>query len=239
MICISGEISQIIDKLPLETGSVDKKLSFIQREVLVGLMLGDGYLKPSQDKHNLLNPATYSLTVLQSDAHKGYVFHLYEIFKEFVTTPPRYYEFNDSRNPTKVYKRWVFSTTLQSCFRFYGQQFYKIFYSNNKICRIKVVPKFICKILKERSLAYWYMDDGAAKWQGKSLGLRYCTDNFTEKEVQLLIKCLTQKFNLACTIQKKDGNARIYIKHQSYHMIKTLMYEYLIPEMVHKFPREY
>lgn len=229
-------VYQIIDNLPLETDFVDKRLTDFQRDVLVGLMLGDGHLRPSQGK---TNPATYSLTVLQSDAHKDYVFHLYSVFKEFVRTAPRFYEFTDPRNPTVLYKRWTFSTTLQSCFRFYGQQFYKTFYVDNKLCRIKVVPIFICKLLSERSLAYWYMDDGAAKWQGKSLGLRYCTDNFSKKEVNLLIRCLTQKFNLLCSTQKKGGKDRIYVKHDSYSTIKALMYEYLIPSMVHKFPREY
>lgn len=217
----------------------NKKLSKIQREVLVGLLLGDGSLQSSTSKNNLLNPHAYALVVLQSDTHKEYVFHLYEIFKHFVTTAPRFYEFKDVRNPKKVYKRWYFRTTLQPCFRFYGQRFYKSFYKDGKICRIKVVPKLICNFLKPRSLAYWYMDDGAAKWQGHSLALRYCTDNFTLVEVQQLIKCLKDKFNLSCTIQKKNGNNRIYVRHKCYAKIKDLIYKYLIPEMVYKFPMEY
>ena len=213
------------------------KLSKRQREVLVGLMLGDGSLMASEALHNKKNPATYRLVVLQSDKHKAYVFHLYEIFKKFINSPPKYYQFSDPRNPNRTYGRWSFSTRFQSCFRFYGQQFYK--YEGNGVNRKKVVPKIVCKLLTPRSLAYWYMDDGAAKWQGKSKGLRFCTDNFTKSEVQHLILCLQRKFKLECSTQAKGGNDRIYVKSESYYRIKELIFNYLIPEMVHKFPRDY
>lgn len=218
------------------------KLSSTQREVLVGLMLGDGHLAPSTQKHNRDNPSTYKLVILQSDKHKDYVFHLYEIFKELTKTPPKYYEFNDKRNPEKIYKRWSFATILQPCLRFYGQIFYQYDKINEKY--IKVVPENICKLLTTRSLAYWYMDDGSVKWQGKSLGLRYCTDNFKLREVYFLVDCLTNKFKLNCSLQKKDKKDRIYVvaegdKQQSYYQIKNLMYQYLIPSMLYKFPKEY
>ena len=223
------------------------KLNPIQRQVLVGLLLGDGHLRGDNRKGK--RALAYSLTCLQSDKHKEYVLHLYEIFKEFVVQPPRYYEFTDPRNPGKIYKRWSFSTTMQGCFRFYGQQFYS---DHNAITplkchsndltqrrRVKRVTTLISRLLTPRSLAYWYMDDGAAKWQGKSLGVRYCTDNFTKKEVDLLVECLQNKFSLQCTIQKKDGRPRIYVKHNSYPTLKGLIEKHIIPSMKHKLPREY
>lgn len=213
------------------------KLSTIQRETLVGLMLGDGHLVPSTAKHNRNNPATYRLVLLQSDAHKDYLFHLYEIFKGLTRTGPRYYEFLDNRNPGKVYKRWSFSTILQPCLRFYGQQFYQYDKINDLYCR--KVPKNIGRFLEARSLAYWYMDDGAAKWHGRSLALRYCTDSFTLSEVHCLMVCLKTKFGLDCSAQKKGKIYRIYVKQNSYYKIRNLMFSYLVPSMVHKFPKEY
>ena len=213
------------------------KLSLIQREILVGIMLGDGHLVPSTAKHNRSNPATYRLVVLQSDDHKDYLFHLYDIFKDLTLSAPCYYEFSDKRNPGKVYKRWSFGTILQPCLRFYGQQFYQYDKVNDKYS--KIVPKNICKYLEARSLAYWYMDDGAAKWHGRSLGLRYCTDSFTLSEVHCLMVCLNIKFNLKCTKQRKGGNNRIYVKQESYYKIKNLIFSYLIPSMMYKFPKEY
>ena len=213
------------------------KLSPMQRHVLVGLMLGDGHLVPSQVKHNRENPVAYRLVLLQSDFHKDYLFHLYELFKDLTRTPPQYYEFSDKRNPSKIYKRWAFSTILQPCLRFYGQQFYQYDKFNAKYHR--VVPKNICRLIEASSLAYWYMDDGAAKWQGKSLGLRYCTDSFSAYEIRLLVDCLKNKFQLECSTQKKGGKERIYVKQKSYYKIKNLIFEHLIPSMLYKFPREY
>ena len=214
------------------------RLSNIQRQVLVGLLLGDGCLR----NHNRSGKKTnsYFLTCLQSDKHRDYLFHLYEIFKEFTLQPPRYYEFTDPRHEGKTYKRWSFSTTLHSCFKFYGQQFYnEELHKDRRTQRVKRVSPLISRLLTPRSLAYWYMDDGAAKWQGRSLAARLCTDNFTLTEVRLLMGCLENKFSLQCTVQKKDGRPRIYIRHGSYPTLKNLIGKHLIPSMEHKFPREY
>ena len=58
------------------------KLTLLQKQVLVGILLGDAHLSTS-DKGQ-----TYRLHVYQSEKHEAYIFHLYEIFKEWVLTPP-------------------------------------------------------------------------------------------------------------------------------------------------------
>ena len=200
----------------------NKKLSRLQREVLIGILLGDASLKPNTHK------TKYSLKILQSDQHKEYVFHLYDIFKDFTTTPPKKYIFTDKRFPGKIYTRWYFGTTSQPCFRFYAHQFY----CNNK----KIIPKRIYKWLTPRAIAYWYMDDGAQKWKMKSLNVRFCTDNFSLTEVKLLISVLQKKYNLKCSIQKKQHNFRIYISSESYSILTNLIFHFFIPSMIYKFP---
>ena len=85
-------------------------------------------------------------------------------------------------------------------------------------------------------MAYWYMDDGAAKWTGKSLGLRFCTDNYTRDECQQLVSLLGDKFGLECTLQKKGGGWRVYVRERSYERAKESFFPFIIPEMRHKFP---
>jgi hypothetical protein len=58
-------------------------LSKQQKEILVGILLGDNNLQTDN------GGKTYRLCVLQSEQHKEYVFHLYNIFKKFVNTPPK------------------------------------------------------------------------------------------------------------------------------------------------------
>jgi hypothetical protein len=57
-------------------------------------------------------------------------------------------------------------------------------------------------VLTPRALAYWYMDDGALKWRGKSNAVRLCTDSFTIDDINLLKKVLETKFSLKVSLQK-------------------------------------
>ena len=104
-----------VEKLP-------KILSPVQREILVGTSLGDAHLRANKKKSKYRYVLSF---ILQSGAHKEYVFHLYEIFKNYTSTPKGYtkeYTFKDKRFPGKLYTRWSFSTTYQECFRFYAHQ---------------------------------------------------------------------------------------------------------------------
>ena len=118
--------------------------------------------------------------------------------------------------------------TKQRCFRFDGQQFYK--------GKKKQVPRMIDRWLTPRGLAYWYMDDGAQKWRGRSLGVRLCTDGFTHDEVRRLAAVLTAKFNLNTSLQKKGGSFRIYISSYSYDILRATIYHHLLTSMLYKFP---
>lgn len=236
------------------------KLSPLQRQVLVGTLLGDAHLRANSKK------TKYQYVVLQSGHHKEYVFHLYEIFKNYTSQPPKEYTFKDKRFPGKIYTRWSFYTTFQDCFRFYAHQFYtSILHEKTddtlsyadikqktatsdwqiedlgaKRCkRCKKVPKLIHKWLTPRAIAYWYMDDGAQKWKGKSLGVRFCTDGFTFSDTDRLLKVLRDKYLLKTSIQKKGDFSRIYVSSHSFVVLKNLIYVFLIPSMIYKFPVEF
>lgn len=228
------------------------KLSPLQRQVLVGTLLGDAHLRANSKK------TKYQYIVLQSGHHKEYVFHLYEIFKNYTSKPPKEYIFKDKRFPGKTYTRWSFYTLFQDCFRFYAHQFYKeILYEKNlhslsetldvrdikqnKVTykRCKKVPKLIHKWLTPRAIAYWYMDDGAQKWKNKSLGVRFCTDRYNLSDIDRLLKVLREKYLLKSSIQKKGDFSRIYISSHSFVVLKNLIYVFLIPSMRYKFPVEH
>ena len=199
------------------------KLTLMQREVLVGILLGDASLRTDTEGRK------YRLQVSQSQQHKQYLFHLYEIYKNLTTSPPTCLSFSDSRNPGKTYARWTFSTTQQSCFRFYGQQFYRK--QGKRKC-----PRLIERLLSARSIAYWYMDDGAQKWKGRSKGVRFCTDNFSHTECKWLVSALEKRYGLQTTLQKKGQRYRIYISSHSYIKLREIVFSFLLPSMVYKFP---
>ena len=201
------------------------KLTKLQHEILVGILLGDASLQTESQGR------TYRLRISQSSQHKEYLFHLYDKFKNLTDSPPVQYKFVDARNPGNTYTRWSFSTTQQSCFRFYGQQFYD--------GKDKKVPKLIHRWLTGTAIAYWYMDDGAQKWKGKSLAMRFCTDNFTKSDVQLLANVLKQKFQLKTSLQKQRDGWRIYISSYSYQIIKDLIFDDVELSMRYKFPQRF
>ena len=102
--------------------------------------------------------------------------------------------------------------------------------------REKKVPKLIHRWLKVRSIAYWYMDDGAEKWKGRSLGVRFCTDNFVYQDVVRLAQVLQNKYPLKTSLQKKGKGWRIYVSSSSYTALGALVLPYLVPSMLYKFP---
>lgn len=63
-----------------------------QREVLVGLLLGDAHLEARKGGQ------IYRLKIEQSDAHRGYVEHLYHVFRSWVLTPPQPKQRRDERS---------------------------------------------------------------------------------------------------------------------------------------------
>lgn len=194
------------------------KLSKNQREVLVGILLGDACLE-SQNSHR-----TYRLKVEQSEGHLDYLNHLYEIFREWILSKPHKREV-ESGNSKSI--NYTFSTVSHPAFRFYAQQFYK----GGK----KVVPKLIKKLVTEKALAYWFMDDGSIK-SAQSRGIILNTQAFTKWEVLKLVEVLKEKFSLECSLRKQKSGYQIYISGRSFEKFYSLVSPYVVESMKYKFP---
>jgi hypothetical protein len=88
------------------------------------------------------------------------------------------------------------------------------------------------------SLAYWIMDDlSYNKIKGT---LNFFTDSYSKEDVLLLIRILTDKFNISCCLIeykiRKDGNIkyRIRINKSSVLSLIDLTRIYILPSMVYK-----
>lgn len=201
-------------------------LTQLQKDLVIGTLLGDGNCQ-TQSAGN-----TWRYRAVHKLAHEAYLFHKYEILKEFCQTPPALSVITDSRT-NKQYSRYTFQTVTADDFRFYGQLFYKP--QSDKSWK-KIVPPNIGTFLTPRALAYWYMDDGAIKWRGKSNAVRICTDSFSIDEINNLKTVLENNFSLKVSLQKKDDIQRLCILEESYPTLKELIASYLIPSMYYKFP---
>ena len=195
------------------------KLTNLQREILVGLMLGDGHLE-TQNKGR-----TYRLKVEYSIKNREYCQHVYETFRDWVLTPPREKSINSRGH---LSSNIAFSTVSHGAFRFYAQQFYQ----DGK----KKVPSRIDKLLTPRGLAYWYMDDGSMK-SNQSKGVVLNTQGFQRKEIKLLIDLLIEKFDLEASERKQKDGLQIYVSGRSYEKFVQLVDKWILPSMRYKIPK--
>lgn len=118
--------------------------------------------------------------------HKDYLFHIYEIFKDYVKTLFKFYD-NSLNN-----KRWSFNTCVIPELKTFVDLFYKKV--GNK--RIKVINPLIYEYFNEISIAYWLMDDGSLKKVGNTKAFIFCTDSYTKEEVLILGEMFKKKYNI-------------------------------------------
>ena len=197
-----------------------KKLSLNaeQREVLIGLLLGDAHLETQNQGR------TYRLKIEQSERHRPYLIQLYEVFREWILTPPRR---RLAKSSGRVSCNYCVQTVSHGALRFYAQQFYT--------GRRKVVPKLIHRWLTPRALAYWFMDDGSLK-SSQSKGVIFNTQVFEMADVERLINAITRNFGLKAKKRKQREGYQIYVSGESFERFCQLVEPFLLPEMVYKLP---
>ena len=83
------------------------------------------------------------------------------------------------------------------------------------------------------------MGDGF--WDTTAKTVVICTDNFTLKEVELLISVLYEKFGLISTVQKRTKankevcwRIRFSSKSENIDKLRNLVQPYFIPSMLYK-----
>ena len=185
-------------------------LSERQREVLIGKLLGDGYLA--------LNGNEARLQVLHSMKQRDYVDWQYAIFREWTKSPPAPLGKGDYRFRTITHPEFT-----RYCELFYPQG-------------MKVVPDNIADYLDSPlALAVWYMDDG--KRRPDCRGFFFDTLAFSESEQLNLIACLNQNFGLTDLRLHWNGDGyHIYAPAQNASRFCALVDEHVIPSMRYKLP---
>lgn len=196
------------------------RISEIQHETLVGILLGDAHLERRPGGN------IFRVKVEQSAAHADYVNHLYELFKEWVRTPPRERIVQSSTGSKST--NLTFQTYSHAAFRFYAQQFYK--------GRHKSIPKLLHRWLTPRALAYWYMDDGSLKSKdSKTVILN--TQGYDAQSIAIAIRTLETKFKLICKERHQKDGVQIYISGRSYEQFQALVEPFILPSFLYKVPR--
>jgi len=107
-------------------------------------------------------------------------------------------------------------------------ELYDFFYPEGN----KIIPLNIGDLLTPLGLCYWICDDGC--FEKTARGVTLATHSFSELEVNLLAKTLTNKFGLNCAIYKNKGGFIIRISTKSLKDLQTLLEPLMPPMMLYK-----
>ena len=196
------------------------KFSDFQKEVLIGILLGDGHLETQNGGR------TYRLKIGHSYLQKDYVDWQYEVFKDWTLTPPK------EKEQTVLgikYRQYYFSTISHGAFRFYAQQFYR----NKK----KILPGLIKKWLSPLTVAVWIMDDGSLK-SNHHRALILNTQSFSKSELMKLIEVLKEKFGIETALRKQSRKQielyQLITRKGSAEKLVKIIAPYMVPSMKYK-----
>ncbi len=189
-------------------------LSTRQRELIVGLLLGDGHLETQNGGR------TYRLKVEHGSAQREYLEWLAHEFQDWLLSG--WYE---KRKGEKVV--YGFTTVSHPALRFYGAQFYQ----NGK----KRIPPLIKKLMSPLSLAIWFLDDGFAKSsKHRSLvihSLGYTKRDLVQMQEALLGLCLESALH-----KQRNGSFRLPLPHASSLILEQFVRPILneVPSLAYK-----
>lgn len=180
-------------------------LSPLQRELVVGALLGDAYLMPTT--------AGYSFRVHHGLRQRTYVDWKYGQLHQFVRTAPR-----------EVDRSYYFRTVTHPAFSALRAEFY------GESGRKTVPQKLLWSALGARGLAVWFMDDGARE----GMQFRLNTQSFSYAENGWLAEFLRAKFGISATLNRDKDRFRLRISSEAGERFVALIKPHLIPDMLYK-----
>lgn len=183
-------------------------LTQLQKSVIIGSILGDGYLRIFSGRKNAL------LEINHSYKQKEYVNWKYSVLKSIASSEPKLRKGNGARIAYRFYTKQTPELTY----------FLKLFYKDKK----KIIPNKL--VLDSIILAVWFMDDGS-KCRDRDIYLN--TQQFSVDDQKILIKAL-EKLGLKSTLNKDKNYYRIRFLKSSIPKLKKLLKDKIIPSMEYK-----
>jgi len=191
-----------------------------QREIIIGTLLGDGYLQ-STGKRNA------RLKLEHSDRQKDYIFWKWEELKNLMQDKPKKIE---RYNP-----RWKKTYTYWRCqshsMPLLGKM-KRLFYDEKGRKR---VPEKVSMLLRSPlSLAVWFMDDGHYY---KRDGVAYIyLPKYSEEELKRLTEALEKNFSLKPRVMWKKGYPVLYFNREETEKLMEIIKPHIPEFMRHKTP---
>lgn len=187
-------------------------LSPDQKSLVVGSVLGDGYLEPNWSQTN------YRLKIQHSVQQRDYVLWKYSLLSDWVLTKPKEQLVNQSMR-----FRTISHPELT--------RFRELFYLGNK----KIIPKDISRYLDPLALAVWFMDDGNVKlWKGKPCAFHLNSQSFSLADNKVLAGALWDRYRLSASLEKNHSYTRLYLGKSSVDKFAKIISGNMIASMSYK-----
>ena len=195
------------------------KISQRQKQILYGIVLGDGYLQKTGQKNARLR-------LEHGKRQKEYLFWKSNQFKKIFQGKPNYME-RIHPGTRKKYGYWRYQSQSTP----YLGRLRKIFYPQGK----KRIPKDLSNYLSPQTLAVWYMDDGYFSKRDRSSYLYL--GRVAREEAENASRAILDSFNLPNKIlDKKEKGYVIYFSPRTVIKLKRLLEKYMLSQFDYKFP---
>ncbi len=194
------------------------KISSIQKDILIGTILGDAHLQKTGEKNSRLR--------LEHGANqKEYLFWKVKNLSPFFQGRPTYIE---RMHPLSgaTYKYW----RHQSQSGPYLGKLRKIFYRDGK----KKIPENIEKFITPRSIAVWYMDDGY--YYNRDRCSYLYLGNVEKNDAENVKEALANKLKLLVKVLAKKKGFALYFPPQEAKKLKSLIEPFIIDLFKYKLP---
>ncbi len=188
-----------------------------QRQILVGMLLGDAHLERQRGAR------TARLKIEHSLRQSAYVDWKYGEWRDWVRTPPRA---RARRNRLGTVSTNIGFSTLSHVEL---EEFRLRFYRDQR----KLVP--VDLELPPMSMAVWFMDDGSRK-SSQCRGLYLNTQSFTPAEVQLLQTVILRDVGIETTVRRQRDGLQIYVPAPSASVLSAYIAKEVLPSMRYKLP---
>jgi len=188
-------------------GNTVGSLSEVQRELVLGCLLGDGAMRC---KTNAL------LEINHSFQQRAYVDFKHQHLAPLVRTPPR----KRNGNGERIAYRFV-TRSLPELTPFY-RQFY--------VGRRKVIPELV---LAPLTMAVWFMDDGSRSRNAVYLN----TQQFDIESQMRLLLLLKEQWGILGRLNKDKCYKRIRLSVESTKRFVQVIEPHLLPEFRYKLPQ--
>lgn len=181
-------------------------LSDIQQQIILGCVLGDGYMRKKTNAH---------LQITHSIKQKEYVDWKYLMLKNITSSAPKVYLGNEGRIGYRFFTRSIPELT----------EIYQKYYQSSE----KVVTNIT--YLSPIVLAVWYMDDGSKSYRS----CYFNCQKFNRFSQMNLIKSL-ERLGLQTALNKDKKYTRIRVRTSSTPRLMDLIKPYVIESMRYKIP---